>query len=122
VQRLQLSKRKANTIANGLFLICLGVLFYTDFWWPGILIAIWILPATREFLTGRLYDLFITSAIFFGLFAVYIFHIEWAVLMPVMLVTGGIYIIFREYYFSDNYEAEKNIEIEKRIEETHDDK
>ena len=35
-------KRKADAISNGAFLIALGILFYTNYWWPGILAAIWV--------------------------------------------------------------------------------
>ncbi len=38
--------------------------------------------------------------------------------MPVLLVIGGIYIIFREYYYGDyEDEAKKNEEIELELEE-----
>lgn len=33
-------KRQGNAIAGGLFLISLGVLLVTGWWWPGIMIAI----------------------------------------------------------------------------------
>lgn len=113
-----LSRRKANAISNGVFLIALGILFYTNSWWPGILVAIWALLASREFLTGRIYDLFITSGILLGLFFVYYLQINWSILMPVLLVIGGIYIIFREYYYGDyEDEVKKNEEIELELEE-----
>jgi len=118
----QLSKRKADAISNGVFLISLGILFYTSSWWPGILLAVWALLATRELLTGRTYDFFITSIIFLGLYCVYFLHIEWSVLMPILFVIGGIYIIFREYYYSDPTVLKKNIDIEREIEESTDDK
>ncbi|MEM1282749.1 MAG: hypothetical protein AAGG81_04270 [Chlamydiota bacterium] len=118
-----LSRRKANAISNGVFLIALGVLFYTNAWWPGILVAIWSLLATRQFLTGRIYDLFISSAILLGLFFVYYLKIDWSVMMPVLLVVGGIYIIFREYYYGDyEDEVKKNEEIELELEEKSHDK
>ncbi|MEC7839329.1 MAG: hypothetical protein VX777_04745 [Chlamydiota bacterium] len=118
----KLSKRKADAISNGVFLISLGILFYTSSWWPGILLAIWAMLATREFLTGRLYDLFITSTIFLGLYCVYFLNIQWAILMPIIFVIGGIYIIFREYYYSDPTELKRNIDIEREIEESKHDK
>lgn len=119
-----LSKRKADAISNGVFLIALAVLFYTQVWWPGILVAIWAMLATRQFLTGRLYDLLISTCILIGLFLFYFLNVNWSILIPVLFVTGGIYIIFREYYFSDKEESEfeKNEEREKEIEENINDK
>lgn len=115
---LHLSKRKANAISSGILLIGLGILLYTDAWWPGILLVVWAMFAIREFLTNRFYDLFITSAIFLGLFFGYYLHINWSILMPVLLVVGGIYIVFREYYYAGFEDvAETNEEIELELEE-----
>lgn len=101
-----MSKRKADAISNGAFLIALGVLFYTNFWWPGILAAIWISIGLRQFLTGRIYDLCISTIILLGLFAMTVFNFEWAVLLPVLFIVGGIYIIFREYFFAEDTNGE----------------
>ena len=95
------SKKKADAISNGVFLISLGFLFYFNFWWPGILLSLWAMLATRQYLTARHYDFAITSVILLGLFTIYFFHIEWSMLMPTLFFVGGIYIIFREYYFSE---------------------
>lgn len=94
-----LTKRKSDAISNGVFLVALGALFYFEFWWPGILLAIWAALATRQYLTGRQYDLIISSIILLGLFIVTYFRLDWSTLMPVLFVLGGIYLIFREYYF-----------------------
>lgn len=100
------SNHKADTISNGAFLIALGILFATDGWWPGILLAIWAKLAVRQFLNGRIYDLVIASFVLIGLFAGTFFQWNWSVVMPVLFVIGGIYIIFREYYFSDESATE----------------
>lgn len=99
-----LSKRKSDAIANGVFLISLGLLFYTNYWWPGILLAIWASLGLRQYLTGRLYDLAISSFILIGLFLITALKLDWSVLMPILFVVGGIYIIFREYFFSESTE------------------
>jgi len=99
-------KRKIDAIANGAFLIGLGVVFFTNTWWPGILIPIWLALVIRQYFTERYYDLFLSSIILLGLFALSLFKFEWAVLMPVLFVVGGIYIIFREYFFADDTNGE----------------
>lgn len=101
-----LPKRKADAISNGVFLIALGMLFYTNYWWPGILAAIWASIGLRQFLTGRIYDLCISTIILLGLFVITAFDFEWAVLLPVLFIIGGIYIIFREYFFADGPDGE----------------
>lgn len=93
-----ITKRKAEAISNGVFLIALGVLFYFNAWWPGILLAIWAFLATRQSLTGRHFDLVVTTFILVGLFVVTTFEISWSVLGPLLFIIGGGYIIFREYF------------------------
>ena len=110
------SKRKSNAIANGVFLAAIGVLLYTNLWWPGLLIAIWWSLATRQFLCQRTYDLIISSIILLGLFIVTIFHFSWDILMPVLFVVGGIYIIFREYFFAEDEEDISEKIIDKKLE------
>lgn len=101
-----MTKRKADAISNGAFLIALGVLFYTNFWWPGILAAIWLSIGLRQLLTGRIYDFCISTFILLGLFIITIFNFEWAILLPVLFIIGGIYIIFREYFFAEDSNGE----------------
>lgn len=114
-----LSKRKSDAISNGVFLIALGLLFYTNFWWPGILLAIWAALGLRQYLTGRIYDFIISSVILLGLFIITFFKLDWSVLMPVLFVVGGIYIIFREYFFAEDTNGEdKSQEIKDDIDDS----
>lgn len=92
-----MSRRKVEAISNGVFLICLGILFYTKWWWPGILIAVWATFGTRQVLTGRYQDLLLTSILLLSLFVVAFFNLSWDLLMPVLFVISGGYLIFREF-------------------------
>src|ERR1700760_3813624 len=96
-----MSKRKADAISNGIFFILLGILFYTNAWWPGILIAIGTTFALRQYLTGRLIDFFITLVILTIVVLITFMGLSLSILMPVLFVLGGIYIIGREYFFQD---------------------
>lgn len=102
-----LSRRKTEAIANGCFLIALGILFYTRAWWPGILLAIWVLLAVRQYFSGRYYDLFLSTVILVGLFVASFFKYDWSMIIPILFVVGGIYIIFREYFFSEDTNGEE---------------
>ncbi|HRD55442.1 MAG TPA: hypothetical protein PLC42_03495 [Parachlamydiaceae bacterium] len=104
MSRLVVTKRKAEIISNGIFLMALGILFWTNSWWPGILLAIWGCLGARQYLTGRYWDFAITSIILIGLFVVSFFNITLSVLIPVLFVVGGIYIIFREYFIAEEVE------------------
>lgn len=87
--------------------MAMGVLIYTWAWWPGILLAIWLYLAVRQFFSGRTYDLVISSIILLGLYAIVYFKFTWDFLIPVLFIVGGIYIIFREYFFSEDTDGEE---------------
>lgn len=115
-----MSKRKADAISNGIFLIGIGILVFSGYWWPGILLAIWATLATRQYLTGRIYDLVLTTILLVGLSIVIILNLNWSVLVPVLLVLGGLHIIFREYCFAEGAgenEEDTIEETEKEIED-----
>lgn len=96
-----MEKSKADTIGNGVFLISLGLLFFTGYWWPGILLAILATLAVRQFLTGRLWDLAISGIILLGLFIISAANISVNVIMPLLFILGGAYLIFKEYFYED---------------------
>ena len=101
MSRVILEKRKADALANGVFLVALGILFYTGFWWPGILLALFANLAIRQYFTGRMFDLTISSIILLGLFGLSLFRVSWDILMPLLFIFGGFYIIFKEYFYAD---------------------
>ncbi|MCB1114533.1 MAG: hypothetical protein KDK62_07245 [Chlamydiia bacterium] len=109
-QHYQISRKKAEAISTGVFLIALGVLFYFNYWWPGILLAIWAFLGTRQSLTGRHFDFAVSSIILLGLFVVITFDISWSVLGPLLFVIGGAYMIFREYFFATEGSKPKGLE------------
>lgn len=111
-----MSKRKADAISNGVFLISLAILIFTNAWWPGILIVLWLTLFCRQLLTKRFYDLTVTSILLIGLFIVSFLELNW-IITPVLLVLGGIYIIFREYCVAEGIEEDPIEEKEKEIED-----
>jgi len=90
--------KKASSIASGIFLISLGILFYTNYWWPGILLALVVTVAVKDFLRGRYYDLALSTVILGGLFVFFYFSPNWSVAVPVLFTIAGIVIIFRELF------------------------
>jgi len=104
------SKRKADGISNGIFLIGIGILLFTGVWWPGILLVLWVTLAVRQTLTHRWYDLLISSILLLGLVAISLINFEWSVIIPILLILGGIYIIFHEYCVAEGIDEEDPIE------------
>lgn len=96
-----MKRSKIDAIGNGVFLILLGVLFYFNWWWPGILVAIWASLAVRQMLSGRMQDLLLSSFLLGTLFFVAFFNLSWNLMAPLLFVMGGLYIIMKEFYYDD---------------------
>lgn len=112
------SKRRAKAFSVALFLIGLAIITYLNAWWPGIMLAVGIPLALRQYLLGRHYDMGITLFVFIGVFVTVQFNISWEILLPVLFALGGIYILFREYLESKEEPLEEEEEdINQEIEE-----
>jgi len=112
------SKKRAKAISVALFLIGLAIIAYLRAWWPGIMLAVGIPLAIRQYLLGRHYDMGVTLFVFIGVFVTVQFDISWEILLPVLFALGGIYILFREYLESKEEPLEEEEEdINKEIEE-----
>jgi hypothetical protein len=112
------SKKKAQAISTALFLIGLAILILTDAWWPGIMLAVGLPLALRQYLLGRSYDMGITLLVFVGTFVTVQYDISWRVFLPILFTLGAIYILFREFTGSDGEdEEEKEEDLNHEIEE-----
>lgn len=112
------SKRRAKSLSFALFLIGLAIVSYLNSWWPGIMLVIGIPLALRQFLRGHLYDTMVSLFIFIGIFVVVQFNFSWEFLLPVLLIVGAIYVLFREYFDSRTTpEDEEEVDLNEEIEE-----
>lgn len=111
------SKRKAKVLTTALFLVGLAIVSYLGAFWPGIMLAVGIPIALRQFLLGRHYDMGITLFVFGGVFVTVQFEIHWEILLPVLFGLGGVYILCREYLESKEPLAEEEEDINCEIEE-----
>jgi hypothetical protein len=112
------SKRRAKILSVALFFIGLAIVIYLNAWWPGIMLAVGIPLAARQYLLGRRYDMGVTLFVFVGVFVTVQFNISWQIILPVLFALGGVYILFREYLESkeetlEEEEEDKNQEIEE---------
>jgi hypothetical protein len=92
-----LPKRKADAISNGIFLVLLGYLFYSDQWWPGILFAVGLTFAIRQYFTGRRLNFFITLVVVGILGLVTLTGHSYSLLFPLIFIGGGIFLIIKEF-------------------------
>lgn len=112
------SKKRAKNYSFALFLVGLAVLSFMGKWWPGIMLAVGLPLAVRQYFLGRVYDVCVTLFVFLGVFTTVQFDISWQVLLPVLFTLGGIYIFFREFLESSTPpETEREEDLNEEIEE-----
>lgn len=87
------------TISGGVFLVGLGMLLITGWWWPGIMLVIGASSASELFLRGKILPALGTFALFAGIpLAISIVsatHIPWGWVGAFVLIGLGILTIFR---------------------------
>ncbi len=111
-------KKKAKILSFLVFLVGLAIISYTKTWWPGVLLAVGIPLALKQYLQGRRYDFGITLFVFLGGFVTVAFDIQWEVILPVLFIIGGIYILCRDFLEGPlSSEVEKEEDINEEIEE-----
>ncbi|MGD2170051.1 MAG: hypothetical protein PVI40_07420 [Chlamydiota bacterium] len=119
---LKASRRTASVISFALFLIGIGIITYTEYWWPGIMLVIGLPLAFKQYLTGRKYDMFISLFVFLGVFITVQFNIPWKYLLPTLFTVGGLYILFREFLMTAPSESEKEEDLNEEIRDKDKDK
>ena len=117
--KMILSKRKANALSFALFLGAIAILTLIKSWWPGIMLAVGLPLALNQYLLGKMYDMAISLFVFIGVFITVTFNINWDILLPVLFVTGGVYIFVKEFFgpkeeTEEEKEEEKNKEFEDK--------
>ena len=108
------SQKRAHIISTAAFLLAIAALVFTDDWWPGIMLAVGLPIALRQYLLGRRYDMMISLLVFIGTFVTVQFDISWRIFLPVLFTLGAIYVLVREYF-----EAAANTEAEREEDSNH---
>ena len=120
-----MSRRKAQSLALALFLLGLAMITYTKYWWPGIMLAVGIPMAVKQFLWDKKFEMIVSLLVFLGAFITVQFNIKWEMVLPVLFTLGGIYVFVKEFFGPKDIQEEDidedlNHEIEEDDEE-HDD-
>ncbi len=112
------SRKKAQALSTALFLFGLALLLLSDLWWPGIMLAVGLPLALRQYLLGRNYDMIVTLLVFVGTFVTVQFDISWRIFLPVLFTLGALYILFREFIAPEEItEEEKEEDLNCEIDE-----
>jgi predicted membrane protein len=113
-----LSKKKTQSLCFALFLIGLAIVSFIGIWWPGIMLAIGLPLALKQYLLGKRYDMGVTLFVFVGVFITVAFNISWEILLPVLFTLGGIYVFCKDFIESSSpSEEEKEEDLNEEISE-----
>ena len=98
-------KRMADGISGGIFLISLGVLLYTGWWWPGIMIALGLSSGASLIFRGRVWQ-GILSLVFFcsipiGIWIINETQISWTLVGAFILIGLGVITIAKVFFFRE---------------------
>jgi len=98
-------QRKASAISGGIFLISLGVLIITGWWWPGIMIAIGLSSCAELVFRGRIAQ-GIGSLVFFCAIPIVVAIIQatqipWTVVVALVLVGIGVITLVKAFYLRE---------------------
>jgi hypothetical protein len=92
-------QRAISPIAGGIFLICLGVLLVTRWWWPGIMFAIGISSCAELIYRGQVAkgigSLIFFCAIPFVIGIILALGVSWFIIGPVILIGIGVIVLVR---------------------------
>ncbi len=97
-------KKRASSISGGIFLIGLGVLFMTDWFWPGILLVIGLSGGAEQIFRGQIARGIGTIAFFSAVPIVIAIvqstDISWAIVGPFILIVLGVITLVKAFYLT----------------------
>ena len=103
-------RKQASSISGGIFLIGLGVLFITDWFWPGILLVIGLSSGAELIFRGKVREGIGTMAMFAAIpIAITIaqsLDISWAIIGPFILIAIGAVILVKTLFLKDEGKEE----------------
>ena len=98
-------KGRGDAVSGGIFLIGLGVLIYTGWWWPGIMFVIGLSAGAGMIFRGKFWSGIGTMAFFFAIpFAIWMIQetaIPWSVVGPLILIGIGVIVIVKAFFLRD---------------------
>ncbi len=98
-------KRLADGIAGGIFLISLGVLLVTGWWWPGIMIALGLSSGASLIFRGKIWGGILSLAFFCSIpIAVWIINeteVSWTLVGAFILIGFGVITVVKVFFFRE---------------------
>jgi hypothetical protein len=101
-------QKRASSISGGIFLISLGVLLFTGWWWPGIMFAIGLSGCAELIFRGKTARGIGTLAFFCAIpLAIWVIQkaeIPWSLVGPMILIGLGVIALVKAFYLRDEKE------------------
>jgi hypothetical protein len=98
-------QRTGSAISTGIFLISLGVLIITGWWWPGIMIAIGLSSGAELVFRGRIARGIGTLAFFCAIpivvWVIQATQIPWSLVGPMILIGIGIIVLVKALFLRE---------------------
>ncbi len=98
-------QRTASAIWLGIFLVSLGILLFTGWWWPGIMVALGLAGAAAQIFDGQTAKGIGTLALFWGiaLIAIIVQELEvpWDIVAPLVLIGIGVIVLVKAFYLRE---------------------
>ena len=106
-------KKQASGISGGIFLIGLGVLMYTNWWWPGIMLVIGLSAGAEQIFRGKIASGIGTIAFFSAFPIIWAIvqstDISWAIIGPFILIALGVIILVKAFFLKDEVEEHSEL-------------
>jgi hypothetical protein len=100
-----LKKRQGSAISGGIFLIGLGALIITNWWWPGIMFVIGLSGGAELIFRGKIGRGIGTIAFFSAIPLVVLIvqetEIPWGLVGPFILISLGVITLVKVFYLKD---------------------
>jgi hypothetical protein len=107
-------KKQASGISGGIFLIGLGMLLYTGWWWPGIMLVIGLSAGAEQIFRGKIASGIGTIAFFSAFPIIWAIvqstDISWAIIGPFILIALGAIILVKAFFLKDDVEVVGELE------------
>jgi hypothetical protein len=98
-------QRTASAIWLGIFLVGLGILLYTGWWWPGIMVVLGLAGCAALVFRGQTAKAIGTLALFWGIAIITIIvqetEVPWAIVGPLVLIGIGVIVLVKAFFLRD---------------------
>jgi hypothetical protein len=95
-------ERAGGGVTGGLLLIGLGVIWFADWWWPGIMVVLGIAIGSGLVFRGRYVPAVVVMAVFFGIPILSEARIPWDLFAPMVLIGVGVIVIVKAFYLKES--------------------